>query len=326
MDNQQLSINSEIYYCKPKLGYGFIYRYTSPSGKEYIGQTSGTLKKRAKNLISGDGYKKCSLFWKAIRKYGFLNLKVEILEEVPLSELNKKEEFYIQKFDTLAPKGYNLTGGGEGGKKKDVYVYSAQTGCFLEHYSSLTEASLFTEVPVETISVIMNQNHRKQSHNLIFLDNYLESYDISKLAKKNFTRVYVYDKEGFYLNYYDKITEAAKNLKISDSSIWNVLTGRSLHAASYQFSREKVDKMPPLPRNSRSPISVCQIDPKSGEEIQKFPSLSEAARAVGIVNGNNIKRVATSGKGTSGGYFWRIDESSTTKSGQNPSPTVRDSH
>ena len=158
MDNQQPSINSEIYYRKPKQGYGFIYRYMSPSNKNYIGQTVGTLKKRAINIISGNGYKKCSLFWKAISKYGFLNFKAEILEEVPVNKLNEREVFYIKKFNSISPYGYNLSHGGLGGITKDVFVYSVQNGDFIEHYSSLTEASIFTGVPIETICTVINQS------------------------------------------------------------------------------------------------------------------------------------------------------------------------
>ena len=46
---------------QPRKGYGFIYMYTSPSGKKYIGQTIKSLKERAKTK-SGVGYKDCTLF------------------------------------------------------------------------------------------------------------------------------------------------------------------------------------------------------------------------------------------------------------------------
>ena len=44
----------------PKDGYGFIYKYTSPSGKSYIGQTVRSLKERAK--CDGVGYNCCPIF------------------------------------------------------------------------------------------------------------------------------------------------------------------------------------------------------------------------------------------------------------------------
>lgn len=96
---------------------GIIYKYTSPSGKNYIGQTTKTLQERAG--YSGDGYKRCTLFYKAILKYGFMNMKSEILEsfseedlDTLIYKLNSAEEYYINKYNTIAPNGYNLRAGG----------------------------------------------------------------------------------------------------------------------------------------------------------------------------------------------------------------------
>ena len=98
MDNQQPSVNNPLCYRKPKAGYGFIYKYTSPSGKNYIGQTITTLARRASNIISGNGYKKCPLFWKAIEKYGWTNFQVDILAEAPIPQLDSLEIEYIKQF------------------------------------------------------------------------------------------------------------------------------------------------------------------------------------------------------------------------------------
>lgn len=313
MDNQQLSVNSEIYYRQPADGNGFIYKYTSPSGKSYIGKTIGTLKRRAVNLVSGNGYKKCSLFWRAINKYGFLNFQVEIIEEAPLSELSDKEIFYIDKYNTKSPNGYNLAQGGDGGQRKEVYVYSAQNGELIEHYSSLTEASIETGVPIETISIILRQDRRKQAHNLTFLDHYIEQYDVNNFVRSNYAKVFVYDKNGNYIESYNSVSAASKNLNISVSSIERVLGGTSSHASYYQFTREKKEKLSPVPKNPKTPIPVCQIDVNTGEIINRFTSLQQACRAVGLTNSSGIKKVIIRGKGTSGGYFWTIDESSTTK-------------
>ena len=75
---------------KPKQGHGFIYRYISPSNKNYIGQTTKSLKERAKN--NGNGYKNCSVFYNAILKYGFKNFKIEILGEFKIEFLDNKEK------------------------------------------------------------------------------------------------------------------------------------------------------------------------------------------------------------------------------------------
>ena len=99
---------------------GIIYKYTSPSGKSYIGQTIKTLEKRAK--YTGEGYARCPVFYKAILKYGFENFTCEILEEITLDskeavkvQLDLLEEKYIKEYNTLAPYGYNTRlGNGNG--------------------------------------------------------------------------------------------------------------------------------------------------------------------------------------------------------------------
>ena len=53
-----------------------IYKYTSPSGKSYIGQTSRDPEKRARR---GEGYKDSPKFYNAIKKYGFDSFQFEIL-------------------------------------------------------------------------------------------------------------------------------------------------------------------------------------------------------------------------------------------------------
>ena len=78
---------------KPKDGYGWIYKYTSPSGKSYIGQTVYSLYDRAG--LNGRCYKSCAVFYAAIQKYGFENFDVEILDQVLESDLTDKERFMI---------------------------------------------------------------------------------------------------------------------------------------------------------------------------------------------------------------------------------------
>lgn len=53
-----------------------IYRHTSPSGKVYIGQTC---RKPEHRWNDGKNYEQCTLFFSAIQKYGWDNIKHEVL-------------------------------------------------------------------------------------------------------------------------------------------------------------------------------------------------------------------------------------------------------
>lgn len=98
----------------------YIYMYTFPNGKKYIGKTKRSMSQRQGSDWSG--YKRCRLLWNAIQKYGTENIKTDILFEGTLTdeEASKLECFYIEKYKTNACKyknpsyGYNLTDGGEG--------------------------------------------------------------------------------------------------------------------------------------------------------------------------------------------------------------------
>ena len=322
MDNQQPSNN--IFYLRPKKGYGFIYKYTSPNGKSYIGQTINNLATRAKNPVSGIGYKKCSLFWKAIQKYQFINFKIEILEEVEIKQLNQREKFYISQYNTLAPNGYNLTIGGDIGKTVDVYVYSSQNGEFLEHYNSISDASLMTGVPIETISTILsNKNNRKIAHNLTFSKIFCEKIDILNLSRNNYRNVYVYNLEGKLLYEFKTIVEASKKLRISESTIRRHLNDKK-QSCGYYF-RETKDKITPITKIDKLGKKVCQIDPNTYMVIKVYNSLAAAAREVGLSSSSAITR-AINRNGKAKGYYWRIIEGSTTKYSEKPTESVRDTH
>jgi group I intron endonuclease len=96
-----------------------IYKATLPNGKSYIGQTQGFLEKRKANhlyVMSRHRYTTI-YFYKAIIKYNcWNNIIWEILENNidNKKELDEKERFFIIKYDTYIPNGYNMSLGGEG--------------------------------------------------------------------------------------------------------------------------------------------------------------------------------------------------------------------
>jgi hypothetical protein len=97
-----------------------IYKITSPSGKQYIGQSSQTFYDKCKWYKKYSKFDKSNrLIFNAIRKYGIDNMKFELIEENRCwtkEELNHKEVYYIEKFNTYHTHGlgYNMTFGGDG--------------------------------------------------------------------------------------------------------------------------------------------------------------------------------------------------------------------
>lgn len=91
-----------------------VYKHTSPSGKVYIGVTSLRPKER---WSGGAGYVKNKHFYRAIKKYGWENIKHEILfDGLSKEDAFKTEIELIKEYRSNEREfGYNLGTGGEQG-------------------------------------------------------------------------------------------------------------------------------------------------------------------------------------------------------------------
>jgi len=89
---------------------GVIYLLTNQvNGKKYVGQSTN-LKERMRNHRK----KSLRVIDKAIDKYSWSNFEYEIIEEeIPLSEIDEKEMYWISHYNTYkTDNGYNCTPGG----------------------------------------------------------------------------------------------------------------------------------------------------------------------------------------------------------------------
>lgn len=97
---------------------GYIYKITNTiTNKCYIGETK---KKNPELRWNEHKYKiekgiGCPALQDAVRKYGIEYFKFEVLIICFDEERYKFEIEYIKKYNSIAPNGYNLTIGGEGG-------------------------------------------------------------------------------------------------------------------------------------------------------------------------------------------------------------------
>lgn len=161
------------------LNIGYIYKITNLiNGKCYIGQTSKYYQLR------WNEHKKCAFnnnrlaydypLYKAFRKYGIVNFKFEVIEECEIEELDDKEIFYIEKYNSFH-NGYNQTLGGSGGKLLELNVLDV-----IEKYKELKvieKVANFYGCNSHSISSILEKNnieiksaieHQKEKGNKIF--------------------------------------------------------------------------------------------------------------------------------------------------------------
>lgn len=101
---------------------GCIYKVTCLVGKQraYIGMTMRPLDARWRAHCADARRGSKGLLHRAIRKYGADNFSVkEIKVSFDWEKLCTSEVYYIRKFDTLYPGGYNLQTGGKQGLHTD---------------------------------------------------------------------------------------------------------------------------------------------------------------------------------------------------------------
>ena len=110
----------------------YIYCITNNiNQKKYIGKTSNSDPQvRWKQHLQAARYKENSVAYssihtmpicRAIKKYGEINFKFEVLEECAEESINEREEYFIKEYNTADGAGYNCTYGGEGIKKPKKY-------------------------------------------------------------------------------------------------------------------------------------------------------------------------------------------------------------
>lgn len=103
-----------------------IYKITNLiNHKIYIGQTieyEERIRHHKQTAFRENSKEKDRPLYRAIRKYGLDNFKFEIIDKADsIEELNEKEIYYINKYDSCVDneKGYNLDKGGKNGRKSE---------------------------------------------------------------------------------------------------------------------------------------------------------------------------------------------------------------
>jgi len=162
-----------------------IYRLISPSDKSYIGQ-SIRLDRRLIEHKQGAKKKVLPKLYQAIKKYGFENFQVEILEECEPELLNEREIYWISYYDSFY-NGYNATSGGDANflrsketcekiRKRMLGTYNGSQNIKFTidgiEYNSISDASKKLGIAHKTVHNRLNSKNIKYS-NYLYLDEKL---------------------------------------------------------------------------------------------------------------------------------------------------------
>lgn len=212
-----------------------LYRHTSPSGKVYIGITSRN--KAYKRWKYGHGYKGCKAFYNAILKYGWDNIKHEVLFTNLEEDRAKRLEIELIRHYKALGASYNITNGGDGylgytpSNETRAKMRATKIGKPLSesHRRKLSEAqmgrvgTMLGKKHSEETKLKMSMAHKGKKHNMKL--PYEERLPIYRKAQKCKT-VLQYNKEGIILNIFSSVNEAAKYINTSPSHISECCRGK----------------------------------------------------------------------------------------------------
>lgn len=297
----------------------YIYCHTAPNGKRYIGQTSMNPKKRWNR---GWGYLGCTYFHHAIEKYGWDNIRHDIICVVHSEELaHAFEKYYIQKYDTFNHEhGYNLTLGGEGTLGHAVSeeckrkISEANTGNFWDEsrkiewsnalkgsgnpmYGRHHSEEMRKKMSEERTGRRLAPEHREKVTRALLEQVALQKKPIRQL-----------DMDGNLIATYSSFKEAEESTGFDHSCIVPVCQGKGDKAYGFRWEYED-DELRALAdeRRANRPTAgfdVIQTD-LDGNEIARFKSMSEAERATGVSR-NRIVECCRGSVKSHNGFVWRF--------------------
>lgn len=219
-----------------------VYKHTTPCNKVYIGITSRKVKYRWND---GKGYIHNQYFYRAIKKYGWDNIKHEILYEGLSKEQAEQKEIELIAFydSTNRNKGYNIKAGGDTCKaspETKIKMSKAQKG---KHKGVL----------------IGGKNPR---------------------AKK----IKQYDLYGNLIKVWESSTDIQRELNINYASVIKCCRKQRLSAGGYQWSYEADNAIGDYIKESGKSRAVNQYE-LDGTFIRKWDSIQRANETLGISKG-----------------------------------------
>ena len=273
------------------------------NGHLYIGQSIDIHNRWMRHKWSAFHEEACKDYplYRAFRKYGIENFTFEVIELCDKTELQEKEKYYINMYQSFI-EGYNQTSGGEGcyGQEKPVYQYDLD-GNFVAIYSSAAEAARQMNTQVQNIyKACWKEN--KTAAGFQWRNDPTDIPQPTTFGQGK--RVYQYDLNGNYIQSYASLMEASQQTGIDYSTLKNAVKGARKTAGHYQWCWDPAN--PPGKTTFGQGKRVYQYD-LDNNYINEYPSAAEASRQTGV-NRSNISSVLRGKTKTAGGFIWKQEK------------------
>lgn len=276
---------------------GVIYKYTSPSGKVYIGQTTNERHRRAtwfctKYRYAGEAINR------ARAKYGPENFTYEVLykkeflnKELASIELDKWEIYFIGLYNSYN-KGYNNSIGGctsRGSKWSE------------EARERMSKQRKGKKQKRETIE--------KRRHSLKGIKHSKQAVEHRKHLLRNsgrFIKIGQYNLVGELVKVWSCAGEISDVLNIKYSNIIRAIKTNGKYKNFYwRIYDGNTTIVPKITYKNGRPVNQYSIN---GTYLQTFPSIIEAARFCGRKDTANIIACCKGKLKSSYGYTWKYKQ------------------
>lgn len=228
-----------------------IYKFENLiNNKCYIGQSSNLEDRYKKHMYNINDLSHQEVLYKAFRKYGVENFSYEILEKFEiysLEKLNKLEQEYIKKYNTLIPNGYNMIPGGNNGaglsKGIEVEQYSL-SGEYVQTFSSAKQASEELNINHSNIcACCRNERNIAGDYQWKYSKSNKEIFKITKVKIPIYDNIIQqYDKNNNLIREYKTIFEANNITGIHSGNISSCCKGTRKSAGGYYWKIKQVIK------------------------------------------------------------------------------------
>lgn len=285
-----------------------VYLHTVPNNKVYVGITQN---KKNRWRSYGKEYERNVFFSTDIRKYGWINIKHDVLEKnLSYEEACMLEREYINRYSSYDSKyGYNLTYGGKGvdgveavTNRIEVTIYDSNGAS--RDFKSIKECADFLEVSHGGVTFALRN---KKGYDIIkgyVVKKKNENIDIAQFKNNNEKPILQLDNDFKIIKRWGSRREAGYYFGC-DSSIFYKAYQKGIRVHGFYWCIP--DKYETFVQHKRcNGKRVCQYD-LNGNYIKTFVSGMDAARKIGKNNSTLIHKVCRNKKGTAYGYIWRYE-------------------
>lgn len=220
-----------------------VYMHIFPNNKVYIGITCRNPKYRWNN---GKNYKTNEVMCRAIKKYGWENVKHEILyENLTKEEAEQKEIELIAKCNSTDKNyGYNIENGGKcvGRVSEETKIKISKNNARYwkgkklpkETREKMSLSMKNRKIKRESIFKALETKRKKYPNGIIIsFEERKRRSDKMKNNKISAKGIIQLDREGNFIKEWFCISDASRELKINNGSIVSCAKGRRKSAGGY---------------------------------------------------------------------------------------------